>query len=171
VNEGSKGVLLGLGDAIRALPAEFRGSLPAGATRAEPFCPGCLVVEGPAYLAEVGFAARVARHPDFSEWPLLVVVDDARAATRTPARFLWTTFTRFEPAADIHAKEVGLLRNHAAFTMPVSIDARTKPTYPRELLCDPATAQIVTRRWREYFPGGQVEMGDSDAGHLDAPGG
>jgi hypothetical protein len=29
-----------------------------------------------------------------------------------------------------------------------------------------ATAQTVTRRWKEYFPGG-MEMGDSDAAHLD----
>jgi 3-polyprenyl-4-hydroxybenzoate decarboxylase len=171
VNEGSKGVLLGLGDAIRALPAEFRGALPAGVTRAEPFCPGCLVVEGPAFAVERDLATRVARHPGFAEWPLLVVVDDARAATRTPARFLWTTFTRFEPAADIHASEVRLVRNHPAFVPPVAIDARRKPSYPAELFCDPETAATVARRWREYFPGGTVEMGDSDAGHLDAPGG
>ena len=25
----------------------------------------------------------------------------------------------------------------------------------------------VERRWSEYFPAGGVEMGDSDAGHLD----
>ena len=36
-------------------------------------------------------------------WPLVVCVDDAAQATRTDARFLWTTFTRFEPAADIFA--------------------------------------------------------------------
>jgi hypothetical protein len=93
-----------------------------------------------------------------------------RRRRRTPARFLWTTFTRFEPAADIHARDVQLVRNHPAFAMPVAIDARTKPSYPAELFCDPETAETVTRRWREYFPGGAVEMGDSDVGHLDARG-
>jgi len=42
-----------------------------------------------------------------------------------------------------------------------------KPGYPAELLCDPDTAATVTRRWREYFPDRDVEMGDSDRAHLD----
>jgi hypothetical protein len=37
-----------------------------------------------------------------------------------------------------------------------------KPGYPGELFCDPATAATVDRRWRDYFPGGGVEMGDGD---------
>jgi hypothetical protein len=28
-------------------------------------------------------------------------------------------------------------------------------------------AKKVTARWREYFPAGHVEMGDSERGHLD----
>jgi len=80
--------------------------------------------------------------------------------------FLWTTFTRFEPAADIHAAATRVVRNHVARTPPIVIDARMKPWYPKELTCDPAVAATVTRRWREYFPSG-VEMGDSEKGHLD----
>ena len=49
---------------------------------------------------------------------------------------------------------------------PILIDARLKPGFPRELSADPDTAATVTRRWKEYFPSG-VEMGDSEAGHLD----
>jgi 4-hydroxybenzoate decarboxylase subunit C len=33
--------------------------------------------------------------------------------------------------------------------------------------CDPATASLVSERWKEYFPAGGVEMGDSERGHLD----
>ena len=40
---------MGLGEAIRDLPKEFRGELPGGLTRAEVFCGGCLVVEGAPY--------------------------------------------------------------------------------------------------------------------------
>jgi hypothetical protein len=79
--------------------------------------------------------------------------------------FLWATFTRFEPAADIHAARVELVANHPSFTPPVAIDARMKPWYPEELFCDERTAATVTRRWKEYFPGG-MPMGDSDRGHL-----
>ncbi len=167
VHEGSKGVLLGLGDEVRALPEEFSGDLPRSVERVEVYCPGCLVVEAPKYVSEPEAATRIARHPPFSEWPLLVLVDDAREATRTDARFLWTTFTRFEPAGDIHARKIHLVRNHAAHEAPIAIDARLKPSYPAELFCAPETAKTVTRRWREYFPGGEVEMGDSDVGHLD----
>ncbi|HKQ62375.1 MAG TPA: UbiD family decarboxylase, partial [Candidatus Polarisedimenticolaceae bacterium] len=46
VNEGSKGVWLGLGGPRRELPREFRApaGLPAGVTAAHVFCPGCLVL-------------------------------------------------------------------------------------------------------------------------------
>src|SRR5918998_1560544 len=59
VNRGSKAVLLGLGDAVRELPREFRGRLPRGVARAEVFCGGCLVVEGSPFAEERGLAARI----------------------------------------------------------------------------------------------------------------
>jgi 3-polyprenyl-4-hydroxybenzoate decarboxylase len=171
VNEGSKGVWLGLGDPVRELPREFRPAQPPppGTGEVRPFCAGCLVVGAPPYAEDPGAAARLAAHPAFAGWPLLVVTDEPRRAAASPINFLWTTFTRFEPAADIHAAAVAVERNHLAYTPPVAIDARLKPGFPAELACDPDTAATVDRRWREYFPGGGVEMGDSEAGHLDPP--
>ena len=167
VNEGSKGVWLGLGDPVRTLPAAFSSAdVPAGVHDVRVFCPGCLVVAGPDYASEPDAAARIATSPAFAAWPLVVLSDDAERATRSPMNFLWTTFTRFEPAADIHAAATRVVRNHVARTPPIVIDARMKPWYPKELTCDPAVAATVTRRWREYFPSG-VEMGDSEKGHLD----
>jgi len=81
--------------------------------------------------------------------------------------FLWTTFTRFEPAADIHAAGHRVVRNHIAYEPPIVIDARMKPWYPREVSCRADVADTVTRRWAEYFPSGTVAMGDSERGHLD----
>ena len=49
INEGSKGVLLGLGEAKRELPREFHGSLPSECETAVPFCAGCLLVDGASY--------------------------------------------------------------------------------------------------------------------------
>ena len=80
--------------------------------------------------------------------------------------FLWTTFTRFNPARDLYAANTELVHHHAAMTPPIVIDARMKPDYPEELFCDPETAETVDRRWSEYFPKGGVEMGRSDLGHL-----
>lgn len=167
VNKGSKGVLLGLGEAMRTLPAAFQGALPPPFTAAVVFCPGCLVVEGPAFANDRAAAAALAHVPSLADWPLVVLVDDAAKAAKSAANFLWTTFTRFEPAADLHAHGVQLVRNCAAYTPPIVIDARMKPSYPKELFCDPDTAALVSRRWREYFPDGGVTMGDSDRGHLD----
>ena len=170
VNEGSKGVLLGLGEPVRDLPQVFQATdLPAGVTTARVFCPGCLVIDGPAYAAEPGAAARLGSHPAWREWPLVVLSDEPLRATASEMNFLWTTFTRFEPAADIHAADQRVVRHHVSYTPPIVIDARMKPWFPKEVECDPETAALVGRRWREYFPTRRVEMGDSSLGHLDAP--
>jgi len=97
----------------------------------------------------------------------MIVSDEPERATRSDMNFLWTTFTRFEPAADIHAAERRIIRNHVAYSGPVVIDARLKPGFPKELVCDEATARRVTERWNEYFPGRKVEMGDSEKANLD----
>ena len=60
-----------------------------------------------------------------------------------------------------------IVRNQVSFRPPIVIDARLKPGFPAELSCDPDTAALVTRRWKEYFPGGGVEMGDAESAHLD----
>ena len=167
VNLGSKGVWLGLGDPVRELPRVFSApEIPPGVGEVRVFCAGCLVVGGPDWVDEPGAAQRIARHPAFADWPLVVLSDEPRRAAASPMNFLWTTFTRFEPAADIAAADVRVVRHHLSYTAPIVIDARRKPSYPRELFADPDTARLVDRRWREYFPAGGVEMGDSDQAHL-----
>jgi hypothetical protein len=97
----------------------------------------------------------------------MVLTDEPARAARSAINFLWTTFTRFEPAADIHAAATRVVRHHVAYSSPVLIDARLKPGFPAELACDAVTAATVSRRWREYFPSRRVEMGDSEKAHLD----
>jgi UbiD family decarboxylase len=168
VNEGSKGVWMGLGDPIRELPRQFTtADLPAGITDVRVFCGGCLVVGAPSYESEREVVARIASTPAFASWPLVVVSDEPERATRSDMNFLWTTFTRFEPAADIHAANRRIIRNHIAYTAPVVVDARMKPWYPKELSCREDIAGLVSRRWRQYFPSAAVTMGDSERGHLD----
>jgi 4-hydroxybenzoate decarboxylase subunit C len=169
VNEGSKGVWLGLGDPVRDLPRTFHPSVapPSDVRDVRVFCGGCVVAETAAYASEPDAAARIATHEAFAGWPLVVLSDDAERATRSAMNFLWTTFTRFEPAADIHAASRRIVRNHVAYGAPVVIDARMKPWYPKELTSREDIARRVTERWREYFPERQVEMGDAERGHLD----
>ncbi len=168
VNEGSKGVWLGLGDPVRELPREFRPPAPPPreVTDVTVFCGGCLVVGGPPAGDDPEAAARIAAHPAFRDWPLLVLTDEPKRAAASAMSFLWTTFTRFEPAADIHAANTRVARHHVIHEPPILIDARRKPSFPKEVSCDPETAALVSRRWREYFPEGNVEMGDSEAAHV-----
>ncbi len=151
VNQGSKAIMLGLGDAVRELPREFRGELPRDVLRAEVFCAGCLVVEGQKFEKDAEQASRLARGEAFAEWPLVVLHDDASVALKA-ADFLWATWTRFEPASDIYAAETKVHRHHLAYRGPIVIDARMKPGYPDELIVREDIAELVDKRWREYFP-------------------
>jgi hypothetical protein len=151
------------------LPREFRPAVepPSEARDIRPFCAGCLVVGAPGFAADPGAAARFAAHPAFEGWPLLVLTDEPVRAAASAVNFLWTTFTRFEPAADLDAAAMRVVGNQVVRTPPIAIDARLKPWFPGELFADDATSELVTRRWRDYFPAGGIEMGDSQRAHLD----
>lgn len=151
VNQGSKAILMGLGDAVRELPREFRGELPVGISRAEVFCGGCLVVQGEPFLKDEAQAARLAKEKVFADWPLVILHDDASVA-HSASDFLWSTWTRFAPAGDIYAAETKVVRHHLSYRSPIVIDARKKPTLPDELIVRDDIAATVDRRWREYFP-------------------
>jgi UbiD family decarboxylase len=167
VNKGSKGIMVGVGEARRALPSEMSGDVVSGVIRdARVFSPGCLVIQLPAFEREKIDFDELLRQPALQDWPLIVAVDNVEKATYSDAAFLWTTFTRFEPAADIHIQSDGIARHRPRYRGPLLIDARMKPWYPKELFCDPEVARQVSDRWLKYFPAGKVVMGDSDYGHV-----
>src|SRR5215218_6969142 len=114
VNEGSKAIMLGLGEPVRKLMRQLEGQLPGWITHAEVFCGGCLVLQGGSFAEDESLAARVASDPAFAGWPLIVLHDDARVAASAPD-FLWATWTRFEPAADIHAAQTTVQRHHLIY--------------------------------------------------------
>jgi UbiD family decarboxylase len=153
VNEGSKAIMLGLGKAKRDLPHEFRKGLPDGLSAAEVFCGGCLVVQGRTHEEDPEQAARLAMEPAFADWPLMVL-HDAAGVVRSSQDFLWSTWTRFEPASDVYAANTKVLRHHLAYSGPIVIDARTKLGFPKELIVRDDIAALVNRRWNEYFPKG-----------------
>jgi 3-polyprenyl-4-hydroxybenzoate decarboxylase len=124
--------------------------LPAWIAGAEVFCGGCLVLQGGSFAEDESLAARVASEPVFAGWPLIVLHDDAGVA-RAVTDFLWTTWTRFEPASDIYAARTTVKRHHLVYTAPIVIDARTKPGFPDELVVRDDIKALVDRRWKEYF--------------------
>jgi len=166
LNEGSKGVLMGLGEAIRDLPREWTGEPPMGSHHPVVFCPGCLVLGGPEYQEEPFYAARLAQDRCVAGWQLVVLCDRPLQASASPINLLWTAFTRFEPGADLHPAAAKVRRNQISYAAPLVLDARMKPWYPREVFAAPEIARMVDHRWNEYFPHGGVEMGSSDLGHI-----
>ena len=154
VNEGSKGIWLALGPAKRTLKSEILGELPQGVSAAKVFVPGCIVVSGPSYEKEPGFAKRIVSHAGFANFELILLVDDVAECVSSTEKFLWTWFTRFEPANDILASHMENVRFHTQLKAPLLFDSRMKPWYPGVVEPAPETVKLVDKRWGEYFPGG-----------------
>ncbi len=153
VNKGSKAMMMGLGkEPIRALPGEFHGDLPAATRHPEVYLPGTMVLEGDSFEADPELPQRIANHKSLGDWPVVILVDNTRAATENLQEFLWSFFTRFEPAADIHAKDSGVRRFHVGLEPPIVFDCRMKPWYPHVLEVDPETKRKVDSKMDKILP-------------------
>lgn len=153
VNKGSKAMLMGLGrEPRRTLPESFGGTLPEDCDRPRVFLPGTLVVQGKSYEANPGLGATLANWQGLGDWPLVLLVDDTEKTTISLQEFLWSVFTRFEPAADIHAAQATTFRFHVGLKEPIVIDCRMKPWYPPVLEVDPETKKKVDDKIADLLP-------------------
>jgi UbiD family decarboxylase len=153
VNKGSKAMLMGLGtEKIRKLPVTFSGSLPQGCSAPVAFLPGTLVIQGDSYQDSPDLADRLAECVDLKPWPAILLVDDSSAATVSMQEFLWTFFTRFEPAADIHGAATSVHRFHVGLEPPIVFDCRMKPWYTEVLEVDSKTRQLVDEKFDRVIP-------------------
>ena len=153
VNKGSKAMMMGLGkEKLRELPREFNGSLPASCSNPIPYLPGTLVVQGQPYAEAPEQAAELARFAGVGKWPVLLLVDSTAEATCNLQEFLWTFFTRFEPAADIHGAAEKTNRFHVGLEPPIVFDCRMKPWYTDVLEVDEATKKLVDSRFDTLIP-------------------
>ncbi|SEC66244.1 UbiD family decarboxylase [Paenibacillus sp. GP183] len=151
LNHGSKAVMLGIGAPVRELPRAYTGGELPEINGAAVYCGGCLVVSGAAYAQEPQLPQRLLANSAhrLKEWPLVILVDSIDIAS-DQTQFLWTVFTRFNPAADMYA-ESSVNRHHIGYEFPIVIDARMKPGYPDELFPREDIVELVDRRWKEYF--------------------
>lgn len=146
-------MLMGLGkEKIRDLPKEFTGLLPDSCTKPLVFLPGTLVVQGCPYGDNPALAKELAEKSDLVEWPIILLVDNSNETASSTQNFLWTIFTRFEPAADIYAKSTSVNRFHVGLYPPIVIDCRMKPWYTDILEVDPATKDLVDNKFRRIIP-------------------
>jgi UbiD family decarboxylase len=153
VNKGSKAMLMGLGpEKVRDLPHTFSGNLPAGCAKPRAYLPGTLVLQGTPYSQDAELGKLIAAAPALSDWQVIVLVDDSDAATESMQEFLWTFFTRFEPAADIHAAATSVRRFHVGLDAPVVIDCRMKPWYTEILEVDQPTRSLVDEKFDRIIP-------------------
>lgn len=153
VNKGSKAMLMGLGkEKIRDLPGDFSGTLPHNCSKPVPFMPGTLVVQGCPYSEEPFLASRLAENRELRTWPAIILVDNSQDATLSMQEFLWTFFTRFEPAADIHGSATSVKRFHVGLEPPVVFDCRMKPWYTEVLEVDDETKALVDEKYERIIP-------------------
>ncbi|MFT5726017.1 MAG: UbiD family decarboxylase [Desulforhopalus sp.] len=153
VNKGSKAMLMGLGkEKRRELPKEFSATLPGTCCKPKVFLPGTLVIQGPSYTETPDLAKQLAEQDDLGNWPVIILVDNSDEATSSMQEFLWTFFTRFEPAADIYGKSAAVHRFHVGLEPPIAIDCRMKPWYTDVLEVDKKTKDKVDSIYSKIIP-------------------
>jgi 4-hydroxy-3-polyprenylbenzoate decarboxylase len=149
LNEGSKLVIAAAGSKLRDLatsvPSDLR--LPDGFAEPQICLPGVLVVSGPAFRTNGEAAAErlcdaLSTGP-LSGVPLVTIVDDSEFTARTLNNWLWVTFTRSNPAADVYGVGSFTQQKHWGCTGPLVIDARIKPHHAPPLEEDPEVTKRV----------------------------
>jgi 4-hydroxy-3-polyprenylbenzoate decarboxylase len=153
LNEGSKLVIAAAGPVRRELPVELpsESTLPDGFHSPAVCLPGVLAISGPpagdAKRDQIAGAMRrlvniAPRDHPLNAFPLIVVVDDSSFAAKSLGNFLWTVFTRSDPAPDVYGIRAYSQDKHWGCEGALVIDARIKPHHAPPLEEDAA----VTRR-------------------------
>lgn len=151
VNKGSKLLWMGITDAnapikFPNLPREFTGNLKDKRfTKPKVFLPGVLVVEGSAFTPKDQLA-NLLLGEDLGRFHYVFLVDDSEDAVKTDSDFIWTMFTRMEPASDVYAR-TEIKGNHIAYQVPIVFDCRMKPWIPEVLMPLPETVKQVDTKF------------------------
>jgi len=152
-NRGSKLVIAAADTPLRRLADDIPDglSLPDGFSDPRLVMPGALVVSAPAFrdVAARGELDRFCeRYPirDCDSIPLITLVDDAEFAARNLRNWLWTVFTRSNPAVDITGIDAAIVDKHWGCRGAVVIDARIKSHHAPPLVEDRETLAKVDAR-------------------------
>lgn len=157
LNQGSKVVIAAAGRKRRGLGVELPEKLPLPDGFREPrVClSGVLAIEATHDDSdEVEKFCQVLSGVDsLGNFPLVVLVDDSGFTAHSLRNWLWVTFTRSNPAADVHGVGAFIHDKHWGCTGPLVIDARIKPHHAPPLEEDPA---IIRRVEALGAPGGPL---------------
>ncbi len=165
LNRGSKLVIAAVGPKQFDLATEIPSSLclPSGFRNPRVVLPGVLAVEGPLYevgqlrIADCGLRYENSNLQsaiqNLKAIRIFLLVDDTQFVAESLRNFLWVTFTRTNPAADIDGIDTFTIDKHWGCRGPLVIDARLKPHHAPPLVEDPE----ITRRVEALAaPGGPL---------------
>jgi 4-hydroxy-3-polyprenylbenzoate decarboxylase len=148
LNAGSKLVIAAVGPKRFELATEVPGDLrlPDGFRNPRIVLPGVLAIEGPRFeagpLRIADFGLRMEDpHRRLIRW--IVLVDDSQFVAESLRNFLWVTFTRTNPAVDVHGVDAFTHDKHWGCRGPLVIDARLKPHHAPPLVDDPEISRRV----------------------------
>ncbi len=143
LNQGSKLVVAVAGPKRRELPTAIPEGLrlPDGFSSPRVALPGVLVVG--ASLGAAEFVAAFRPDDPIGRFSLIVIVDDSDFASQSLRNWLWVTFARSNPAADVDGIGAFVDRKHWGCTGPLVIDARIKPHHAPPLVDDPEIERRV----------------------------
>ena len=152
LNQGSKVVIAAVGPPIRELPTEIPAdlNLPDGFRNPQICLPGVLAVSAPKSSSGVrdnvilrSFCQAFSANSPISRFPLILLVDDSEFTANSLNNFLWTVFTRSNPAADIDGVDASVVDKHWGCRGGLVIDARVKLHHAPPLIEDPEITKRV----------------------------
>lgn len=167
LHSGSKLVVAAVGPPRRGLDAEWDSNiaLPSNWTRPRMAMPGVVCVEASAVLGRDQSGSqeqenqawqqacdRVPSGHPMCRNPLYVIVDDSEFATRSLGNFIWTTFTRSNPAADVYGVGAEMIDKHFSVHGSLVIDARRKPHHAPPLIEDSTVSAQVDALATQQLP-------------------
>jgi len=134
INQGSKVVIAALGDKKREL-------LDSGANESlNMLIPGIIAMDAQAFTTydnakkEIEVLSSSLSSENLDGIMLIVLTDDANFIEASLNNFLWTTFTRSNPAKDIYGVDAFTKHKHWGCNGPLIIDARKKPHHAPALI-------------------------------------
>lgn len=170
LHEGSRLVWTAAGEKRRELAHEVRylPPLPGGFGQARVVMPGILAITAPPHTERPGngcfngrlqqdenmelLAQTLGQWPQREQFPLVIAVDDADFCAATLSNFLWTVFTRADPARDSYGFNAYVMAKHWVCESPLILDARLKYFQAPPLKDDPGAASRVEELARDGQP-------------------
>jgi 4-hydroxy-3-polyprenylbenzoate decarboxylase len=155
LNSGSKVVLASYGEPIRELGSTIPSTLNnlQGFTKPQLVLPGIIILQADAFtnyntadieMKSLNNQLSIINYP-LTNYPLIIVCDNADFVSKTLNNFLWVTFTRCNPSHDIYGIDSFIKNKHWGCNGPLVFDARIKPHHAPPVEKDAAVEKNIDK--------------------------